>query len=539
MFENYHADSRTISDKIRGMASPVPLEILAKYANQVRAQKAAGSALVPAQSQRPVKGAARFARAIGPFGVATAGGYSMWPWEQILHYRTICFQCCNFIGEHFANCTPTAVLKASGIEKRKHTMMTKAYFANRGPRPQERRYVSQAMKTKAAGPIESHEEYEHVDDNDPLADLLRKPNWDESGFPFWYMGGVFFAIAGDVYIYKSRDTARRVESLFILPPQWMRPVCDGEGHGNSVIKGYECTPMRGINEWYDAEDIIRIRRPSPFHPLAAASATAMNAAEIDTYDQLSAVQNSSLKNRMQFSGILRAEGGIEPMGQVQLDQFMSFMQDRYGGIYNSGKPLPLEPGWIWENLPEPAALLMGESKEAQRRLIIQGYGLDPSYFESKEHTEAGVNDMRRKIRDTVLNPMLRFFGEQLTERLAIEEFGDNYRIIYPDDLQESHADKLARLEQLSKYNRISTNQHRMEWGMEPVDEPEADIIFVLPNLVPLSMSEEAAENTVNPPQAMGAGQSQGFEGDEYTDTPLDDGGAEATADDSHGWESLV
>lgn len=461
----------------------VPVEILQKFARVAIAQKAAR----PAKASQ---GERRIAQAIGPFNQSPGiGGSSINAYEQILHFRTCVFQCVNFKAERFAECAVQVVKKAKGGERQKHSLHTKAFLFGRGIAPEPRRWVSKSIVTKAASTMKPHEDYEYVEDDDPLARLMSDPNEPDTGFPFWYLSEVFFELCGDAYLFKSRDTARRVESLWVLPTQWMRPVCQGRA---KLVDYYECQPMRGVIEKYDPDDIIRIRRPSPFHPLAAMSATNANAAEIDTYDQISAVQNTTLQNRVNFSGILRAEEGVGSIDPDKIHRIELAIAQRYGGVYNSGRPLILEPGWLWEGMPAAPDLAMKESKAEQRKLIMQGYGLDEAFFAANESTDAAAWESRLKVRLQVTEVPRRLYAEALTERLAREEFGDEYRIIYPDTPIQTHEEKIAEWAQLSQFNRVTINEHRTAFSLEPDDNPEADEIMVAPNLVPLSMSADAA-----------------------------------------------
>lgn len=459
------------------MSNLVPVEILQRYAATVKAR--AVTAAPP-----PSRGERRIASMVGHAN-ASPGSWNSNPYEQLLHFRTIVWQCVNYIAERFAESTPQAVRAADPVTARKHAMQAKSWRMGRGPAP-ERRMVPRGLIEKTHGPVQPHEDYEFLPPGDPLAKLLVDPNEPDTGFGFWYLAAVFHAMTGECYLYKSRDTARRVESLWVVPSPWMRPVCLGT---NRLVEYYQCTPPRGDTTRIDPEDIVRIRRPSPFHPLGAMSATAANAAEIDTYDQISAAQNVTLRNRVNFCGVLRAQEGVGTLTDDTIMRIENALAARHAGPFNSGRPLILEPGWLWESMPEYPDIAMLKSKEEVGNLVIKGYGLDPSVFNSNAATYAAALEIRNKVQLEVIAPLLRLFAETLTERLAHDEFGPDYRVIYPQQPALSTQEHRKNWQFLARTNSVTINERRVAFGLEPRDEPECDMILAPPALMPLGLDE--------------------------------------------------
>lgn len=464
------------------MSNIVPVEILQRYAATIKAR----AAVTPAPAQ-PSRGERRIAGMVGHSN-ASPGSWNSNPYEQLLHFRTIVWQCVNYIADRFAESTPQAVRVIDPAAAQKHFIQQKAWLVGRGPAPTSR-VVPRNIITKSLGPVQTHEDYEYLPADDPLAKLLIDPNEPDTGFTFWYLSAVFHRMTGECYLYKSRDTARRVGSLWVLPSPWMRPVCLGR---DRLVEYYQCIPPKGETTRIEPEDVIRIRLPSPFHPLGAMSATAANAAEIDTYDQISAVQNVSLRNRVNFCGVMRAQEGVGALSDEAVMRIENALSARHGGPFNSGRPLVLEPGWLWEGMPECPDLAMLKSKEEVGNLVIRGYGLDPSVFNSNAATYAAALEIRNKVQLEVVSPMLRLFAEVLTERLAHDEFGPDYRVIYPQQPAITAKEHRLNWSFLSKTNSVTINERRVAFGLEPREEPECDMILAPPSLMPLGLDDPAA-----------------------------------------------
>lgn len=465
----------------------VPTDILRKFAATVKAR----------QTTRSTPGERQLANMIGPVSGFAPGAWADNPYEQILHWRTIVYQCGDFISQNFAREQPTAVrVDKNGTKRAKYQLALKGWRMGRNAMPEPPGLLDRKIIEKSTGPTKPQDEYEELDESHELSKLLRDPNEPDTGYPFWYLACVYYVITGRCYLFKGRNGAGQVESLWNLPSQWVRPVCLGN---DKLIDYYEVQPPRMPLRRYDPEDIIQIRKPSPFHPLAATSATAMNAAEIDTHDQITGVQNVTLHNRVSFSGQLKAKDNtVSSLSDAAMARIESMFLARYGGVNNSGRPLLLEPGWEWAGMPECPDLAMTESKEAVRKLIIQGYGLDTSYFDSNEATYASALESRQKLRLMVIEPIMRTFAEALTERLARGEFGEDLRVIYLDKSIQSHEERRKDIELLANKNAITMNEMRCEFGFEPRAEPECDELLAQPGMIPLSeMSDYMAQEHQN------------------------------------------
>lgn len=393
--------------------------------------------------KKPTATSHHVAGLIGPYtGVPGQHGHnSAW---QIQQYQGWVYTCVDLIATNIAACDPTA-----------------------------------AQRNPADG------KEEPLARDHPLARLLANPNDPDTGQQFWYLASVFYELTGDAYIYKQRDGAGRVAELWIIPSHWVRPVSTGE----RLVEYYEVSPYSRSgyaheNARVDVEDMIRVRKPSPFHPAGSTSAVQAAAAEIDTYSQVTAVRYLSLQNGAHIGGVLQAAPGSTELDDAKLNRIESRFLARYGGVFNFNRPLIVEPGWSYVPAPAGRELEYIQTHEQLRKHVITMFGLDEAYILSSESTYAAAIDNRRKMRMNVLEPRLRMWSSVLTEQLAVMEYGSDYAIIYPERPQKTH-DELCREVQVIGSD-LTLNERRAMFGYPPRPEPEADQVFIDPSRVPLA-----------------------------------------------------
>lgn len=430
-------------------------------------------------AKRAEAGEQRIARNIGVVSGNVAGSWFDNPVQQVQHYRTVVYKCVDFIAAAFADCPPQIVKCVDQKEKAEYQKALVDWRRGRRAYPEPRRFYRSDLILKAIGTVKQHEDYEHVDDSDPVAKLVRDPNEPQTGYPFWYLACVYYVLCGRCYIYKSRnpDTGE-VVALYNIPAHWVRPVCLGF---NRMVDYYEVNPYRGTTTAssfkdliFRPEDLICIGKPSPAHPLAVTSATMTYAAEIDTYDQITAAQYSQNNNQARISAVLQPDAGALNLSDETIYRIESIFVSQYTGPRNAGRVAILEPGWSLVPPPTVESMQLMQSKEIQERIVIEGFGLDKSYWDVNSSTYSGSGEVKRKLRAQVLGRILKPFSESLTERLAREDFDDDYRLIYPEDAVQSPEERRADLQLLSNEGAITKNELRTAMGWEPYDDPAAD-----------------------------------------------------------------
>lgn len=456
-------------------------------------------------------GERRFAGWTGPVNGAVAGGQGSSQVWQIQQYSNLCYIAVNFIATNFAHCKP-AVVKVLGYgEKRQHDYLTTKAFKFGTALPPARRFVNSLITKSSAGARPQEEEYEFLPDS-PLAKLLADPNEPDIGLTLWYLGDLFYELTGDCYIYKHRNGAGQVVELWIIPTHWVRPISTGTNH---LIDYYEVWPFtaRSVGSpnpdamRIDLEDMIRIKKPSPFHPIASYSPVQASAAEIDTYGQITAARYLALQNGMSNGGALTAKAGSPEMDDDTIARYEARMQGHYGGVFNSGRVMLLPVGYEFQYPPDGRELDFRETQIQLREQVMMTFDLDMSYFQSKESTDNNAIELRRKLYARVIRPRQELWSGVLTERLARDDFGDDLRIIYPYTPERTREEERLDCDTASNFKpaSMSINEFRTGFlGLEPREEPECDLVMIDPSLVPMDAASERwdaeTEVILNPPQ---------------------------------------
>src|SRR6185437_3812719 len=321
-------------------------------------------------------GQAGMAHLVGPWGY---GGYGVQPLsksEQILHFREWNYRCIDYICARIAKTPPTPVLTIQASEEKAWRMQEKAFLRGRGTMPEARAIAPQWWKTKSIGPAKAHEEYEFLDNDDPLTRLLAHPNDPETGVSLWYEAELFNCLTGEDFIWMVTDDAGRVSELWVIPSNWVRPICLGK---ELLVDYFEVSP-RGSTAGvvrFAPEEIIWNKMPSPLSKIYATSPLQAIANSVDTYEKTIAARNFGLDNGVNVMGVIQAAPAANGLlSEEIINRLESRFLKKYGGIANFGRPLILEGGLQWVPPPGETELAFMSSADQGRRWLMAQWGLD-------------------------------------------------------------------------------------------------------------------------------------------------------------------
>ena len=308
------------------------------------------SKLITKASDVRKKGERFFSRMLGPIGSAPgAWGQSALALRQVQEYTGFVYRAIDFIGQHVAACPPVAVRVVKAGEVEKHRLKCKAFANGRGAEPPARKFVPGHIVNKAAGAKPYQEEYEYLEPDHALNRILADPNGPSIGYSVWYLADVYLELTGIAYFWKERGKGGECVGLWNMPTQWVNPIGLGE---SNLIDYYEINPVitnpgrYGGGIRVERDDMIAIRKPSPFHPVAGYSPVQAGAAEIDTYKQVTATRYLQLQNKVNHGGVVEVEAGYD-LNDEQMNRAESKLAGHYAGVFNTGRPMYVQGGkWI-------------------------------------------------------------------------------------------------------------------------------------------------------------------------------------------------
>ncbi len=335
------------------------------------------------------------------------------------------------------------------------------------------------LKDKAGNEIE----------NDPVLELLYRPNKVFTGSDFWKLYQKYFDAVGEVYILVERNREifenAKVTGLHLLMPTCVTPRFNADGS----IEKYEYRSSNSTID-YKPEQIIYIHNPDPKNPLRGQSLLKAGVAAIQTETQISTYHSRILENGGKVEGVFKFKTG--PLTEEQLTKIKDRYQKEYGEAKSAGLPLFLggDADYVKTGLT-PDELSFLEAKKMTFEDICILTGVPKSLLASTSDVKFDNADADRAIflRETI-KPLLKTLCTALDYGL----FPQEQELSFVDPTPENIDQKLKETESGVKNYYMTVNEARERHGLDPVEN--GDDILVPFNLMPLGT--EQAEPVQDP-----------------------------------------
>lgn len=376
----------------------------------------------------------------------------------------------------------------------------------------------------------------------PMTDLLDNPNPYYDGNTLIMASAADYALTGNAYWVKARNTRGRPVELWWIPSSLLEPAWDDKG--DEFITHYEYE-VDGIKRRIEREDVVHFRfGMDPRNPRKGLSQLASVLREVFTDDEAANFSASLLAN-LGVPGVILSPGSDESLIDPEDAKLMAEQwQQRFGGD-KRGRPLIATTGMkaqVVSFSPDQMNLTMLRRLPEERvsaalgiPAIVVGYGV------GLEHsTYSNVASAREMAYENNILPTKRLWASTLTAQLlrdfdtsrTVEAFVDisDVRVLQDDQ------DKLfARLSQAVQGGWMTVAEARNKVGMDA--KPEDDV-YLRPRLsisIPVGadpvdyITSAFVANTVpllNPPAAIRA--------NELTAQPVDTTPADSPAGKAFG-----
>ena len=323
-------------------------------------------------------------------------------------------------------------------------------------------------------------ELTEVSERHPLIELLKRPNPRMGRGAFFENLTAFLLLSGNSYIEKigpDREGAPPKE-LWPLRPDRMKVVV---GNREMPIGGYQHT-VNGRVTKIEAEDVLHMKTFNPTDDFYGLSPIQVAARSIDEANEAKAWNVALLQNSGKPSGAFIAK---DTLGDDQLDELKSEIDDKVSSARNAGRPLVLDGDLRWEEMgltPKDMDWIKGQKLSA--REIANAFGVPPELVgDSESKTYASYQEARKSFYEETVIPLLEWIRGELNNWL-VPLFGDNLFLDFNRDaipaLQE---DRDAVFKRANDSNFLSVNEKRVMVGFDEV--PGGDVILIPLNLVPL------------------------------------------------------
>jgi len=392
--------------------------------------------------------------------------------EQVRVFRHWVYVAIHRIASEIACKVPNISLLKSGSEPDKT--------------PGERVLRSLIRRNKALTPLLAHQGMKPVRDNHPLVRLFNDPNTPDISFDLWYETIVFLMLTGSFYwwIPKNRITGLP-EAIWVLPSHWTWPVFGDEGN----IIAYEIRPTEGAyyRKLFPADEIIVGRWKNPASKLDGNSPTFAISEWIDTQNAVNQSTNNAYRNGITPTVAIQFDASINDPTSEMLSRIERKFLSRMQGTDNSNRPLFLPPGVKVIPLSIlPNQMVFGDTAERTRDNILATFGV-PAIVAGimQGMTHGSILAAQTGFYAFCINPILRFFGQLLTEKLArlydpsLKVWWEDYTPIDPNQRNQDIKTMLLA-------GSITSNEVRISFGYEPLDDPKYDDPIIPANMLPSS-----------------------------------------------------
>ena len=337
-------------------------------------------------------------------------------------------------------------------------------------------------------------------DNHPLLDLLYNPSPTQSQVE-WFQGLYsYLLISGNNYMLSVGGDNTPPTELYNLRPdriqirtgQRAMPQSYDYMIGGQIVESYEVDQATGNSK------IKHIKMFNPLDDYYGMSPIQASSVDIDQHNLANKHNVNLLQNGARPSGAVIFKpkdetGGHVQLSDVQRDQLVNDINQRFSGTGNAGKPMLLEGDFDWKEMGlSPKDMDFIQLKNMSAKDIALVYGVPSQLIGIPDaQTYSNFSEAKLALYNETIIPLLDRFQSDLNEWLS-PMFGDDLELRYDIDSIPAMAEQRRRVfESVTQgvQNGILTrNEAREQLGYETIDG--ADSLLVPANLMPLNIASE-------------------------------------------------
>ena len=318
---------------------------------------------------------------------------------------------------------------------------------------------------------------ERVEDDHPLAQLLRRPNPFMSWYEFQELLIVYLELDGNVFVYKARERpGGPVVGLYPLRSDRVRPVPKAGRLLGYVYDGQDMGHFLGL-EPFLPEDVIHVKYPNPADPFEGlgrgTSPLAAAARVVDLDNSNTSFLGQFFANAAVPFGLLKTKVKLL---DSEVGRIRARIRAQYAGSRNWHEMMILDADAEYQRLGLDMKELEFSSLDARNEARICAVMRVPPIIAGarlgiERSTYANYGEARRSFWEDTLVPMYRRFADGWNASLA-EEFGGAW-VDYDFGQVPALAEPPSALEQRTveawKSSLLRRNEARARIGL-PEDE---------------------------------------------------------------------
>jgi HK97 family phage portal protein len=345
-------------------------------------------------------------------------------------------------------------------------------------------------------------------DNHPLLDLLYKPSPTMSQVEWFQSVYSYLLISGNNYMLSVGGDNTPPTELYNLRPDRIKiragtramPVAYDYMLKGQVVESYDVDQATGSSK------VKHIKLFNPLDDYYGMSPMGASSVDIDQHNLANKHNVNLLQNGARPSGAVifnpkDETGGHVQLSDVQRNQLMNDVNQRFSGTGNAGKPMLLEGDFDWKEMGlSPKDMDFIQLKNMSAKDIALVYGV-PSQLIGIPDSQTYSNFAEAKLalyNETII-PLLDRIQGDLNEWLVPMFNEQGLELRYDIDSIPAMAEQRKRVfESVSagvKEGILTRNEAREQLGYETMEG--ADSLLVPANLMPLNLADDMTEDNIS------------------------------------------
>lgn len=329
-----------------------------------------------------------------------------------------------------------------------------------------------------------------VDENNPLAQLLMRPNPNEGQDQFFEKTYIYYQ-NGEAFIWLNRGDTKDMEDsaidklhvleMYALPPSKVELIPDPDDVFG--VLGYYFNPT-GERHFIRKQDMIHWRKPNPnfnaitrehlrgLSPLRAGRKILTQDDEI-TDASVAMAQNGGAK------GVL-ANPTLDKMTPTQESQVRSVVDRKINNNAMKAAVAMLQGTWQYHDLGSTSVdMQLVEWQKMTMERLCNLFGVPPELF-TQGNTYANKNEARKDLVTNNIIPACNSFRDELNRQL-LPAFGMQGMYAIDNDyseLPELQQDLKLMVESLKEADWLTYNEKRAAMNYEPSPNPNMEKFYI-------------------------------------------------------------
>ncbi len=353
-------------------------------------------------------------------------------------------------------------------------------------------------------------------DNHPLLDLLYNPSPTMSQVEWFQALYSYLLISGNNYILSVGGDNTAPTELYNLRPDRIKirsgsramPVAYDYMLKGQVVESY------GVDQATGSSKVKHIKMFNPLDDYYGMSPMQASSVDIDQHNLANKHNVNLLQNGARPSGAVifnpkDETGGHVQLSDVQRNQLMNDVNQRFSGTGNAGKPMLLEGDFEWKEMGlSPKDMDFIQLKNMSAKDIALVYGVPSQLIGIPDaQTYSNFAEAKLALYNETIIPLLDRIQGDLNEWLVPMFNEQGLELRYDIDSIPAMAEQRKRVfESVSagvKEGILTRNEAREALGYEPIEG--ADSLLVPANLMPLNLTDDIIGENVSeeiPPEVI-------------------------------------